>query len=64
MTEFGLAHWIAQSFKLDLTDMQSTRTNYLSDHAKMELKNILQDHVIGRLNSNKPEAVMYHTLLK
>ena len=41
ITEFGLANWLAQTYKLDLSEMARIRPPYLSNGAYEEIKQLL-----------------------
>jgi len=48
VTDYSLAHWIAQTYNLDIHNMPLTRPSHLTPHTFDELKIILRDYFVSR----------------
>lgn len=61
MTEFGLAHWLAQTFKLELGEMPNLKPPHISVTAYDELRAIIKDHMLIK---DKPPQTTEHQMIQ
>lgn len=65
VTDFGLAHWLAQTYKLELNEMNHLKPAHLTAAAYDELKSMFKDY---QQSKDKPpqtsELIMLQNIIK
>lgn len=59
MTDYGLAHWIAQSFDLDLNNLPKRRPEHITKEAYDSLRDkVLKDYIFRASDQIPPEQLI------
>jgi hypothetical protein len=65
VTEFALANWLAQTFKLDLAAMPGSKPGYISLQAYDDLRHLIRDQMMFEGGTPKtPEMEIVAQLMK
>lgn len=63
MTDYGLAHWIAQTYNLDINDLPKVKPDHLSKETYDLLKGkVLKDYMSWDRSLMKPEQVFVNSI--
>ena len=63
MTDYSLAHWIAQTYNLDINDLPKVKPDHLSKETYDLLKGkILKDYMAWDRSLMKPEQVFVNSI--